>query len=176
MERSEEKVSIVPLALEYYDKIKEKHASLFKKVKSHKLIVSPYDMERNKITLYDQFEKELLTSEYEIIGIYHNKFKIWSWAWSVPIFKKNSIYISRNILNYGLDLDTTEFLKTELITSRFLITNPIQSDIHISIATYLAKKVPFSYRYYPDEHNKENFVVYHIFLLDIDKENKEEKD
>lgn len=166
---AEKETNIIPIALEYYDRMQEKYLPLLSKVKRHELVLSPYDMERNKIKLFDEDGKELLTSEYEVIGLYHNVFKIWRWAWSIPILKKNAIYISRSILNYGLDLDKADFLKSELITSRFSISDNIQLDMHISIATYLAKKVPYSYKFYPDETNRKNYVTYYIFLLNADK-------
>jgi hypothetical protein len=58
----------------------------------------------------------------------------------VPYLSKNSTYTSRKILNYGLDLGPNqEYLKSELITSRFRITNPIQLDIHTAISSYLSQ-------------------------------------
>ena len=161
--------TLVPKALEYYDKTRESYKDLFNKVKDYKLNISAYDMERNKIIFLDEDGKELLTSEYEVAGIYSNLYKIWVWAWSVPSFKKNLQYISRKILNYGLELDTSYFLKTELITSRFRITDPIQLDIHVAIAAYLSKKVAYNYKYYPDKAKEpNNYITYYIFLLSLE--------
>ena len=56
-------------------------------------------------------------------------------------------YISRKILNYGLDLTPDEqFLKSELITSRFRISSKIQLDIHVALASYLTK-MPLIYKH-----------------------------
>jgi hypothetical protein len=162
--------TLIPEALEYYDMQCEKHCKLFKSVKSHKLDETPYDLERNKILLYDAAGKLLLASEYEVVGIYSNQHKMWCWGWSVPMFKKNMTGISKKLLSYGLDLDNYYFLKTELITSRFLITDPMQLDIHVAVACYIAKKVVYKHRHYPDrEKDPENYVVYYIFLLDADQ-------
>lgn len=163
--------TLIATALEYYDSYNEKYRGLFKKVKNTKIELTPYDMERNKIKLLDKDNEELLTSKYEVVGVYSNEYKMWSWAWSVPKFKKNNTYISRKILYYGLDLDPESSLKSELITSRFLISNPIQIELHLAIASYLAKKIIYKYVYYPDEKNQpDNFIVNYIFLLDVDTE------
>jgi hypothetical protein len=55
--------------------------------------------------------------------------------------KKKNTTILRKILNYGIELEpTNNFLKTELITSRFRVTNKIQLDIYSAIVSYLSKK------------------------------------
>jgi len=96
---------------------------------------------------------------------------------------------------YGTELDSQQnFLKSELITSRFKINNSIQLDIHASIASYLSKK-PMIFKMkqfknkeiknnlinikYPDyskkiltsdidvnEQSTEDYIEYYLFLLD----------
>jgi len=161
-------LSIIPTSLEYYDKNMQKYKSLLRKIKGHKLETTPFDMEKNKIILYGKDNEIILKTEYEIIGFYNNPYKMWSWAWSVPWFKKNSTYISRKILFYGLDLDSTEdlFLKTELLTSRFQITDVVQLELHIAIASYLAKKpLIYNYKHHFDTKDPENYTIYYLFLL-----------
>jgi len=165
---------IVAPALEYYDRSREQYKPLFEKLSPTKFKkdTSPHDLEHNKITFLDNKNKEILTSNYEIVGIYSNFHKMWCWAWSVPIFRKNETYISKKILNYGLELESSLFLKTELVTSRFKISDKIQLDIHIAIATYLSKKIIYKYRYFKNKNdiNTDNYIDYYIFLLDISPE------
>jgi len=134
---------IVAPALEYYDKIRELYRELFHKLDPTKFEqdITRHDMTHNKITFFDKKNNKLITTNYEIVGIYSNTHKMWCWAWGVPILNKNETYISKKILNYGLELEGSLYLKTELVTSRFQITDKIQLEIHIAIATYLTKKV-----------------------------------
>src|SRR5438876_1215673 len=76
-----ESETLVPDALAYYDKIRDKYSKLYKKVKEWKIHVSPFDLERNKISFIDSNGKEFLNSEYEVIGIFSNVYKLWVWAW-----------------------------------------------------------------------------------------------
>jgi hypothetical protein len=84
----------------------------------------------------------------------------------MPMSKsKNSTYLSRKLLNYGLDIDNEELiqLKSELITSRFKIKNTLQLDIHLALAGYLCKN-PIIYKHIIGE--KET-MTYYMFLLDL---------
>ena len=188
--------SLVANSLEYFDNNSEKYDKIIKNVNSHELILNNLDMQKNQIILYDNKGEQIYKSDYEIIGLYDNSYKLWSWAWAVPYLEKNSSYISRKILMYGLDIifEQSRFLKSELITSRFKITDPVQLNIHVAIASYLAKK-PFiyKYKYYPktnkstvvhdstDTHgniepelsiysdisdDEQSYVIYYLFLLD----------
>lgn len=178
-------INLIPDSLEYYDTNTEKYADVFKRVRYVKFIDVMKDMDHNVIHMYDVNKKELLHSRYEIIGVYNNKSKTWTWAWSIPRFRKNTTHIARKIINYGMDLDPeSRFLKTELITSRFRITNPIQLDIHVAIASYLSKKyIVYKYVSYINftadvdglvditnipRDNTDEFSIYFMFLLDHD--------
>lgn len=165
---------IIAPALEFYDRTNEQYKSLFDKLSplKFKKDASEHDLEHNKITFYDDQKKELLTSNYEVVGIYSSVHKMWSWGWSIPLLRKNEIYISRKILNYGLDIEYSIFLKTELVTSRFEISDKIQLDIHLAIATYLSKKVIYKYRilYNEKEGEKGGYLDFYIFLLDMSAE------
>jgi hypothetical protein len=113
---------------------------------------------------------------------------MWIWGWSLPQYKKNTTTIVRKLWNYGAELDVnSHFLKRELITSRFRISDPIQLEIHTAIATYLSKK-PLIYKHTIkyDTVKDEDFVpvldqninkynetsdynTYYMFILDYDK-------
>lgn len=181
-------VNIVTNSLEYHDKNMEKYDKIISKIKFWKVEPVDSDLEHSKIIFYDKNKKEIFKTRYEIIGLYNNISNTWVWAWSIPFFKRNSTYISKKILNYGLDIppDTeNRFLKSELITSRFRISDKIQLDLHVSIASYISKK-PMVYNlvykdtseyfnqqeYYKvaeDLSDIESYVSMYIFLLDYDK-------
>lgn len=176
--------NLVTDALEYYDNNCEKYKDQFKQVRYIRFENSQSDLNHGIIMMYDKEKKELFRSRYEILGTYYSQTKTWVWAWAVPIFRKNSTNIVRKILHYGTELDPeARFLKTELITSRFRISDPIQLDIHTAIASYLSKK-PVIYKWisyhntmssmgeYIDTkpHNTE-YISNVLFLLDYEKWN-----
>lgn len=173
-------------ALEYYDKACDKNKDKFIKINYISIDQNDKDLEHSIITLYDSNLKEISKHKYESIGVYDIKSQIWTWAWAIPILNKNETNIIRKILNYGTELDKTALsLKLELVTSRFIISNKTQLDIHCAIASYLSKKPNIlSYRIFgsvkvidnkyidvlnPDTElkNTNNYdLLYYIFLLD----------
>lgn len=168
-------------SLEFYDKNNQRFDRHFNRVKYISFKRSDKDIEHSKMLFYDKNKKQIFESRYEVIGVYNNYGNIWTWAWSIPYLKKNTTYISRKILNYGLDIvpaSSDKFLKTELITSRFRISDLIQLDIHAGIAAYLSK-IPAIYKVVvdpdlPEELYKtksvtnmgDNDQIYYYFLLD----------
>jgi hypothetical protein len=167
-------IKLIPDALEYYDQNAEKYKKFLSKITKYKIIEAPSDLEHNKIALYDKNEQELIVSDYEVLGMYNHVNHMWFWGWAVSSFRKNLTFISRKILTYAFDLNPAIYLnlhlKTELITSRFIITNPIQLDLHISLASYLSKS-PVIYKYIlrADEKNPDDYVIYYLILLNHDK-------
>jgi len=176
-------------------RIQKNIKKLIDKITYVKFEESINDHEHNYIYLYDEDKKELLNSRYEHIGLYEPKINIWTWAWAIPAINKKNTNIVRKLLMYGTELDSQQnFLKSELITSRFKINNSIQLDIHASIASYLSKK-PMIFKMkqfknkeiknnlinikYPDyskkiltsdidvnEQSTEDYIEYYLFLLD----------
>lgn len=134
-------VILVKEALEYFDSNQYKQEELVRILRYIEFIDSEKDFEHNQIVLYDDNFNKLDKSKYEYIGTYDSTTMIWSWAWAIPTMKKKNTTILRKILNYGIELEpTNNFLKTELITSRFRVTNKIQLDIYSAIVSYLSKK------------------------------------
>jgi hypothetical protein len=173
-------ISLVTTALEYYDTNSEIYNNLFRNAKYFKFIAAETDMEHNVIIYYNDNKEELFRSKYEVIGLYNSATNTWTWAWAIPSFKKNNTNIVRKIWNYGSVLDPdAKYLKTELITSRFRVADPIQLDIHVSIASYLSKS-PLIYKHYShttsikddegyvtiNNETSENYTIYYMFLLD----------
>jgi len=170
-------IELIKNALEYYDKNKDKYYNKFTNVKYISTEVSEKDTEQTVKYFYDDSFKLLFKSRCEYIGIYDEKYNIWSWAWSISFFKKNETNIIRKVLTYGTELDPrSSFLKSELILSRFKISNKIQLDIHLAIVSYLAKKaIIFPQNYstkiidnkYIDITDKESSISkLYLFLLD----------
>ena len=185
--------NIIVNSLAYHDRNTDKYKYMFDDVKYisfEKNEKKKGDMVRNNIYFYDKDRKKIHTSRYEVIGIYENLTKSWVWGWANPKFDKNTTYISRQILNYGLDIEDNSFLKAELITSRFRISNSVQLDIHSAIASYISKNpIVYRYIYRPDnpvqldssgEHSiaeitsefdddKGEYTSYYLFILDEKK-------
>ena len=183
-------VNLILNSFEYYDKNNQKIKDKFINVKYISLEMKSNDLEHNNIIFYDKDLNELFKSRFERIGIYENKSQIWSWAWTISYFEKNETNIIRKILFYGTELNSAKssFLKSELITSRFRITNKTQLDIHCAIASYLSKK-PYTYSYkvfsnyelidnkylnilepkysYTKDEEDNYELTYYIFLLDL---------
>ena len=128
-------LDIVPKSLEYYDKQNKTHQDFYNKINYIRFIKEDYQIE-----FFDKNKESIKKCNYEILGTYDNKSKIWSWAWSNPMLNKYLANVSKKIFNYGFDLENNIFLKQELVTSKFKISNKIQLDIHIAIGIYLAKK------------------------------------
>ena len=164
--------NIITQSLEFYDKNSELNKELINKIQYIHIIKKSEEEKFNFIELYDKEFNLLKKSKYEILGIYNSNGKIWTWGWSLAILTKELVNTSKKIFNYGFDLDQENlFLKNELITSRFKISNKIQIDIHVAIGSYLSKnKFIFSYKIYNNNKQHENIIKHNnLPLLDIKK-------
>jgi hypothetical protein len=128
-------------ALSNYDKNMKDQKNLLKNAKSTTTIPAVNNMDKNKIYFLDENNKKIVEGNYEIISTYMMSNNLWTWGWSNPSIPKNSLRIITNLLKHGLDLDSNKdfFLKSELINSRFIITDPVQIDIHLAICSALSK-------------------------------------
>jgi hypothetical protein len=164
-------ISLVKDALAYYDTNNEKYNKIILDNKYFKIIKNKLDSEHNTIILYNENKKEIYKSRYEIIGIYDFYNSVWTWGWSIVDLRKNTTSIIRKVLQYGLELDPEDnFIKIELINSRFRVSNRTQLDIHLAIASYLSKK-PVIYELVIDE-NKESQKIDDELLYPIEVINK----
>jgi len=174
-------------ALNYYDINEEKYKNIISKCKNYSIKRSNTEIDHDMIIFYDDDLHIVFQSRYEILGTFYNNVNLWIHSWANPILNKNLNYISKDILNYGLNMnlkDETLFIKTELITSRFKITDNIQLDIHVAIASYISKQ-PFIFKLiydpnldvrdisqniYPVPTNiNEMTRINYLYLLDIPK-------
>lgn len=175
-------VTLIIDALEYFDNNNENNENNFKNTKYIKFESGKNDINHNKFYMYDKNKNEIYKYDYEILGLYNAMTHTWVWGWAIPHFEKKNITIITKLFNYGIDLDPkVRFLKTELITSRFRISNPVQLDIHSAIASYISKK-PIIYKFYKykdqiiddnylldiskNDNNAKNYVIYYMFILD----------
>ena len=119
--------------------------------------------ERDLWTFYDMNTGEvILKTEVEILGIYHNKFKIWCWAWSIPVLSTLDTFLSKEMLLYALKIGPEfAYLKSILTTSRGSIDDPTQVDIHVALASYILKQ-PYIYEY---KQKVEDYVVTRYYIL-----------
>ena len=106
------------------------------------------DLEEPIITFYDKDKKVLLKSKFQIIAHYYKKSKVWIWSWSLPFGDKSETFLSRKLLNYGLDISHQDnnkdpinlFLKSIFINSRIKINSENDVLILKGISLYLSKK------------------------------------
>lgn len=132
--------TVVKNALEYMDINTEKYSYLTRKIKS-------MNLNENVITFFDKEGKLIHKSRFSIIGEIDYLNSVWTWGWALANVDKKFIETSRRVLNYGLDLPASMNdikMKTELITSRTQITNPIQIEIRVALSVFLSKRTfPF---------------------------------
>lgn len=150
--------SIIRDSLEYYDINSEKYYNFIQKIKYIKRIENPLKVE---ILLLDKNKNELLQSHIEILGVFFPKRKLWKWSWSIPVCPKKLTFISRKILDYALNLEETDdyLLKSKFINSSIDIVNDLQLDIHIAIASRIAKQ-PLILKHYVILEDDENDDIY----------------
>jgi hypothetical protein len=182
--------NILTQALEYFDKNNEKFSKLRNKIKYVSVYTTKEGIKKRKLIFFDENKNKLFTSRFEIISKFYKKPKIWVWGWGVPNISNYLTNIIRKLWNYGVSLEYNDtkiqqlVLKNDLITSRFVINDDTQLDIHLSLASYLTK-IPYTY-FISDEFINENIemiqiddesyenseTIYFIYLLDnpIDSE------
>jgi len=137
---------IVSDALKYFDQCNEKYKRLADSIKYwHQLDKSPADTDTSpRIFVFtDGEKKEVFRSRVEMLGRYNNF--LWEWGWCLADMPNSYLKTIRTVLLYGTDIDTfthkkNKFLKSELTTSHYKITDVTQIEIHCAIAMYLSKK------------------------------------
>lgn len=164
-------INLVTTALEQYDVNSMKYKKLFKDVKYIAYIDSLSELSHNSIVFYNKDGNFLFRSRYEVIGVYEPTISTWTWAWAIPTLKQNSINIVKKLWMYGVDLNNDsngQYLKLELITSKFHITDYTQLEIHLAIASYLSK-IPLIFEYIVSS-AKTHFIKDETITFDFDSE------
>lgn len=134
-------------SLANYDKNQFEQKKMLKNEHHINFIDTNDDINNNKIRIFDNNNRLICTADYEEIGTYDMGGNLWAWAWSNPSSSKKVTKIIRNLLNYGFSLDVKKDynLKLELTNSRNIITDTIQIDIYLAIASELSK-IPNVYK------------------------------
>lgn len=156
-----------------FDKNTEEFEEKLKNVKYIKHITNDSEIESDKIIFYDKNDNIVNEASYEMVGTYYVKSNLWIWPWSNAMFSKKITMRSRKMLLYGLSLsgERDYNLKTEIINSRFTITDKIQIDIHLAISSEITK-TPYILKIYVPlkEEDDEDFYPF-LRDKDIDEEN-----
>lgn len=145
-----------------YDKNNRELKFILKKASYFDYLKIDNEIDNDKIIFYDDNNKIIMDSEFEAISLFDTKHSLWIWGWGNPGWKKKWTRIISKILKYGfsLDPDKNYHLKLELVNSRFTISDPIQIDIHLAIASALSK-IPYIYPFIiPDEKEKSQFEIF----------------
>lgn len=124
-----------------YDKNMKEQDKLLKNTAYFKIREIDDNTENDKIIFYDYNHNQIIQFDFQIIGIYKSDFNSWTWAWGIPGLNSKLTRIITKILNYGFTLDPKKqyHLKSEIINSRFIISDPIQIDIHLAITSGISK-------------------------------------
>lgn len=158
-------LSIIPDALKYLDENNERYEKIKKRIRYFEVISRASNGETDKehidtdhlvYQFLDKDKNVIFKSRVEYVGKHYVDQNIWIWAWALSHINKSGSTIIRNVFMYGTDINVisggvlnTEnlLLKNELVTSRSVITDQIQVEIHCALASYLAKRpmiLPFA--------------------------------
>jgi hypothetical protein len=162
---------IITRSLEEYDKHAPTIDFLLRHVEKHApdFVVNNSDMKRDSVIFYDHDHNILLKSDFESLGFYYNKYKLWLWGWANPGLLSNNTYLCKKILQYGLELRLSRVdLKYQLITSRMFIRDKNQLDVHLAVSAYLIKK-PYIYphKIWVNKENDE-YIINYLILTDTE--------
>ena len=132
-------------SIEYYDSKQNDLLSNLKLLKKHEIIKkdNSSDLRENIFIIKNKENDNIIyESKYEIIGKIDKKNKILTWSWSLPDINKNKTYISRTLLNYGLDLKDKNLieLKTMLTNSKIKFNDDLSLGFLRIIIIFLSKK------------------------------------
>lgn len=135
------------------------------------------DYQRTIFTFTDKKTEEIIIeTEVEVLAIYYDKHRVWSWAWSQTGLTNAENYMAKEILLYALKLGSElSYIKSLLTTSRGVIKDLTQLDINLAIGASIIKQ-PYIYPFvFPIENS---YLVYYFILLnkdDLDKLNEKIK-
>lgn len=122
-------------ALNKLDIAKEHMSALIKKAKFIKLIPN-----NSELFLYDANKKQILSANYDTIGIYAKAYDVWIWGWAIA----NDVVLPtskvRKLLMYALDKPVNAPIKFEFITSRYRIYDPYVLDIMLGLALHIGNE------------------------------------
>jgi len=109
--------------------------------------------------------------EFDILGYFDNQTQIWAWGWLLTNLNANQTVLSRELLNYGLKLESSSnsiehfYIKALLVNSRIKIEEDIVLETNLAICSYLIKnKILFIYprKRYLNNEKTEYVTVYYL--------------
>jgi hypothetical protein len=159
------KDDLIKKSLLYLDNQNNKYKKFIKNV------TAKFDQTKNKV-IFNINDKDIIY-DYEILGIYNFKLNIFMWSWALPYYSINETKISRELLNYGLNLEPSSntmyhyFLKSLLINARNHIDTDFELELIQAITAYISKdKYNFIYpRTVIDKEKKLLFIIYYIVKI-----------
>jgi hypothetical protein len=126
--------------LDYFDYSNNKFKHLIKILPEN----VTQDKDKQTITFKDK-DIEIYKGNYTLLGIFDLNTKIWIWSWVTPYFTSKETIQSRDILNYGLNLEPESnslihfYLKNHFISSRLYFETDIALNIHLALSLYITK-------------------------------------
>lgn len=133
--------NLIKNAIEYYDfkHILMKNISYKKEnIKTNNKIT---DLQDNIFIYKNKKDNKSKKLKYEILGKIDEDNKILTWSWSLSEISKNKSYISKSLLNYGLDLNDDNLLELKdlLINSKIKYYDINSLDIILILCLFLTK-------------------------------------
>lgn len=144
----------------YHDEKYLKYEKLLKKI-DHWEKDDKYEINYPHVIFYDKNKKKLFSCNFNIIGQYFKENKVFIWSWANYIFNKQLNYLTKDLLNYGLNNDN-KFIKLIFTNSRLIINNNINLDHIIFLSFYLSQKEAIL-----KHHNIHNEIEEFWFLWNI---------
>lgn len=82
----------------------------------------------------------VLETEIELMGIFYDKYNVWSWGWVQPGILKPEIYLVKEILIHALDMELElSDIRQLLVSPRAVFSDKMQLDICLAIAGSVIK-------------------------------------
>lgn len=137
------------------------------KLLQDKIITTNINKDNTKIEV--KYKDEIINYDAELLGIFDETTNIWIWSWNISYENKKIGEITKELINYGLDITYTDkesdkiYIKSILTTSRLYINNQLNLSILLAITTYLIKnKIKGFYQKSYPKNRKDNLVLYYI--------------
>jgi len=158
-----ETIDLIKKSLDYFDNQNSK----YKKYLSEEYYLS---LKENKI--FNKNNETFINIKFEVLGIFHHNTKVFFWGWVLPYLSINETKTSRELLNYGLNLDPESnnlehfYLKSLFLNSRIYIENDFDLDLIQSISTYLLKN-KLSFIFKGILNTNDSFLITTFYLIKI---------
>lgn len=120
------------------------------------------------IIFNDETGKNIYESKATILGTMDVGTNIWLWAWVTPYFSSSQTKDSRELLQYGLELEPDNnsnihfYIKSHFVNSRIYFDSNITFDIHLALSLYISKKTKFIYPRIRKLEGGNTIIVYYL--------------